>query len=123
MGSVFDLPALSTGVLVAAGISAALIWAYRGDNSRRAWAVSGLLVAGLTAIGAADVLRDPTREMKVSTPLVALSIATVLALGMVRGTRKVPTWLRALLVFFTALLGLFGGLLLGATYASRGLPF
>lgn len=123
MDSVIDLPALITGILVAAVISSALLWANRGNDHRRAWIVSGMLIAGLTAAGAADVLREPMREMKVSTPLVASSIATLLALGMVRGTRKVSAWLRGLLVFVTALVALFGGLLFGATYVSRFLPF
>jgi len=125
MLAVFDVTALVIGILVAAAITAVLLWAHRGAPIARGrgWIAAGITVGVLTAIAAVDLARDPMHSMKITTPITGTLIATIGALGMVRATRRVPVWLRAGLVFIVALVTLFGGLLLGAGYVSRLLPF
>jgi hypothetical protein len=117
--SVIDFPALLLAIVVAALISAALITGYRGESKRRVWIVAGILSAVLLTLSAADVLRQSPRETHILAPILGATLPVLGALGMVLATRAVQMWLRALLVFATALVLLFGGLLLGAAVIPR----
>ena len=122
MGSVVDLPALLTAIGVALVITLALRFAHRGENHRRGWITAGILAAVLTGIGFIDLLRATPRETYFSTVIVGAALPVLGALGMIRGTRPVRPWIRWPLVFLTAFLLLFGGLIIGATFASRLFP-
>lgn len=117
--SVIDFPALLLAILIAAAIAAALLAAYRGESNRRAWIVSGVVTAVLLALGAVDLLRRSPREVHILSIIIGAPLPVLGALGMVLATRRVRLWVRSLLVFATALLLLFGGLLLGAAVIPR----
>lgn len=123
MRSVIDLPALMIALVVAAVLAASLLYADRGNRHRRSWAVAGILALALIVLSAIEILPHGPLTPKLSTPIVASILDTLATLGMVRATRRVPMWARALLVFVTALVMLLGGLLLGASYVSPLLPF
>jgi hypothetical protein len=120
--SVVDIPALILSVVIAAAITVALELAHADDNHRRGWIVSGAVAAVLTLLIMADLLRATPRQ----TPLITAVFGGVLpvlgALGLVRGTRRMRPWIRWPLVFITAFILLYGGLLLGATYGTRLFP-
>ena len=122
MSSVVDLPALLVSVLVALAITVTLMVAHRGDNHRRGWIAAGGVTVVLIAIGLIDLLRVSPRETNVGAVLVGVALPVLGALGMIRATRRVRPWIRWLMVFFTAYALLFGGLLIGATVASRLFP-
>jgi UDP-N-acetylmuramyl pentapeptide phosphotransferase/UDP-N-acetylglucosamine-1-phosphate transferase len=122
MTSVVDIPAVLLGLIVAAVITAVLLWAHRADNHRRGWIAAGVIVLVLGALGALDVARESPRETNFTTPLIAALVATLAALGMVRATHRANLWLRAPIVFVTALIMLFGGLLFAASYVAKILP-
>ena len=122
MGQVVDLPALLTAISVALVITLALRIAHRGENHRRGWITAGILAAALAGLGILDLLRVQPREMQLATVIVGAALPVLGALGMIRGTRPVRWWIRWPLVFVTAFLLLFGGLLIGATLASRLFP-
>jgi len=121
--SVIDLPALVVGLLISAAISATLLLAHRGSNNKRGWAAAAGLVVLISVVAAVDLARESPRETHFSTPVVAVAIATLAALGMVRATRRIRMLFRAPLVFVTALILLLSGLLFAATYSQRILPF
>ncbi|MEX2152085.1 MAG: hypothetical protein WD825_02040 [Gemmatimonadaceae bacterium] len=117
-----DFPALLLATLVAGGITVALILAYRGDNARRLWIAAGAVALLLLAVGLVDLLRATPRETHLAAPVVGVILPALGAVGMIRGTRRVRPWVRWLLVFATAFVLLFAGLLLGATVVPRFLP-
>jgi hypothetical protein len=117
--SVVDVPALLLSILIAASIATALLFAYRGEDKRRTWIVGGVLVAVIMVLGVLDLAREVPRETHIATPFFGSAVPVLGALGMVRGTRGVRMWLRWSMVFVTALILLFGGLLLGATLLPR----
>ena len=123
MKSVIDVSALLVSLLVAAGITAALLFAFRGDNRRGAWLAAGAVAAVLIALGAADVLLHTPREQKVSTVILGVALTVLGSLGLVRGTRPLRMWYRAPLVFVVTLFLFLGSLLFAASYVSRLLPF
>jgi hypothetical protein len=123
MRSIVDLPALFTGLLIAAAITAALLLAHRGENTRRGWSAAAGLVCLLGVLAAVDLARDSPRETNFSTPVIAVAIATLAALGMVRATHRLRMWYRVPMVFATAFVLLLGGLLFAASYAATLLPF
>jgi intracellular septation protein A len=123
MLSVIDISALVVSILVAAGVTAAMLVAFQHENRRRAWIAAALTTAVLIVLGAADVLLRPPREQKVSTVILAAAITVLGALGFVRGTRSVRMWIRAPLTFLVAYVLLMSSLLFGADYVSRVLPF
>lgn len=114
-----DFPALVLATTIAAVVATALILAHRGDDNRRGWIVAAALAAVLLALGSADLLRQSPREMHITTVLIGGSLPVLGALGMVRGTRRVHLWVRWMMVFATALVLLFGGLLIGAAVLPR----
>lgn len=122
MLSVVDLSALLTAIGVALVITVALRIAHRGENHRRGWITAGILVAVLTGIGIVDLLRVQPRETYLATVIIGAALPVIGALGMIRGTRPVRPWIRWPLVFVTAFILLFAGLLIGATLASRIFP-
>ena len=123
MGSVVDVPALIIGIVVALGITAALLVAHRGDNHRRGWIVAGIVVLAVGTLAAIDVARESPRETNFTTPFLTALIATIATLGIIRATRRVHPWLRAGMVFVTAFVTLLAGLLLVSTYIAKLLPF
>ena len=123
MRAVIDFPALGTGLLIAAGISAGLLLAHRDGNNKRGWAMGAGLVILLSVVAALDLARESPRETNVSTPVIAVGVATLASLGMVRATHRMRMRYRAPLVFVTAFVLLLGGLLFAATYAAKVLPF
>jgi hypothetical protein len=122
MGSQFDVPALLIAIGIALVITVALRTAHRGENHRRGWITAGVLVAALAGIGILDLLRVTPREMQLATVIIGAALPVIGALGMIRGTRGVRPWIRWPLVFATAFVLLFAGLLIGATLASRLFP-
>jgi len=123
MRSVIDYPALVTGLLIAAGISFALLVAHRGENTRRGWASAAGLVVLLSVVAALDLARETPRETNISTPVIAVLVATLASLGMVRATHRMRMLYRAPLVFVTSFVLLICGLLFASTYAAKVLPF
>lgn len=122
MTQVVDLPALLIAIGIALLITVALMRAHAVENHRRGWITAAILAAALSIIGVIDLLRATPRETHISTVIVGAALPVLGALGMIRGTRGVRPWIRWPLVFLTAFLLLFGGLLIGATFASRLLP-
>lgn len=122
MRSVVDLPALLVAFVIALAITAVLLRAHRGDNHRRAWIAAGGVAAAVIAVGFIDLALARPRETMFSTVVVGALLPVLGALGMVRATRRVRPWVRWVMVFGTTFLLLFGGLLIGATLASRLLP-
>ena len=122
MASIVDVPALLISIIVALAITVALMVAHRGDNHRRGWLAAGGVSAALIAIGLIDLLRVTPRETNIGAVIVGAALPVLGALGMIRGTRRVRPWIRWPMVFLTAYALLFGGLLIGATLASRLLP-
>ena len=120
----FDTPALLLAILVAAVIVAALHAAHRGENTGRGWIVAGALALGLILIGVIDLLRYAPRETHFTTVIVGVLLPVSGTLGFLRGTRKMRrVWLRLILAFLVAFVLLVGGLQIGATVASRLIPF
>src|SRR6185295_5348567 len=122
MQEVVDLPALLISIAIALVITVALMRAHRGDNHRRGWITAGAVAAALIVIGIADLARATPRETRYATVIVAAMLPAIGTLGMIRATRRVRPWVRWLMAFATAFILLFGGLLIGATLASRLLP-
>jgi hypothetical protein len=122
MTDVLDLPALLLAITIALVITVVLIRAHAVENHRRGWITAGILAAVLTAVGVIDLLRVTPRETNIATVIVGAALPVFGALGMIRATRGVRPWIRWPLVFLTAFVLLFGGLLIGATFASRLLP-
>ena len=122
MSAVVDLPALLVASTIALVITVALMRAHAVESHRRGWITAGVLAAALTAIGATDLLWATPRETNFATVIVGAALPVLGALGMIRGTRSVRPWIRWPLVFLVAFVLLFGGLLIGATIASRLLP-
>ena len=125
MMSVIDFPALAVAILIAAGVTAALLFAFRDveRDKRRSWLAAGGLFVALLALGALDVFIGPEWETKFSTVIIGAALCVLSALGMVRGTRRIHLRYRIPLVFVIAFVMLMAGLLLGASYVSRSLPF
>jgi UDP-N-acetylmuramyl pentapeptide phosphotransferase/UDP-N-acetylglucosamine-1-phosphate transferase len=117
--SVLDVPALLLAILIAVAITTALLFAYRTEDKRRAWIVGGVLVAVIVVLGVLDLAREVPRETHLATPFFGGALPVLGALGMVRGTRNVRMWLRWSMVFMTAFVLLFAGLLMGATLLPR----
>jgi len=123
MTGIIDYAALAIAVLIALGITTALMRAHRDDNHRRGWITAGYLAAALISIGLADLVVAPRHEIPGATVLVGAMLPVLGAVGMIRATRRVRPWVRWLMVFGTAFALLFGGLLIGATVPSHLLPF
>jgi hypothetical protein len=124
MNQIVDYPALLLAVLIAAAITGALMRAHRGENHRRGWIVAGIVSAILLAIGLIDLGVAPRREIPIATVIVGATLPVLGTVGMIRATHRVRrAWIRWLMVFATAFVLLFGGLLLGATIPSKLLPF
>lgn len=119
MSSVVDLPALIISLLAALGVTLALWRARPVENHRRGWIVAGVVAAVLIALGIVDLLVRPMRDTHLVAPVVGGILPTLGALGMIRATRQVRPWIRWPLVFLTAYVLLFAGLLIGATAASK----
>ena len=117
--SAVDYHALTLGLLLGALIATALVVAYRSDNPRRLWVAGAALAAVLSIAGLVDLLRATPRETHVATALVGAILPVLGALGVVRAARRARWWIRWILAFVTAVVLLFGGLVLGATLASR----
>src|SRR4051812_18733706 len=110
--SVLDVPALLLAILVAGAITTALLFAFRNEDKRRTWIVGGILVAAVVVLGVIDLAREAPRETHLATPFAGGALPILGALGMVRGTRGVRPWLRWSMVFLTAFVLLFAGLLI-----------
>ena len=124
MNQIIDYPALLLATLIAAGITEALIRAHRGENHRRGWIMAGIVSGVLLAIGLIDLRVAPRHEIPIATVIVGGTLPVLGTVGMIRAThRGRRPWIRWLMVFATAFVLLFGGLLLGATIPSRLLPF
>jgi len=118
-----DFPALLLATIVAAGITAVCVLAYRGHDTRRLWIAAGAFAVLLFAIGLADLLRATPQETHYAAPVVGVILPVLGAVGMIRAARRMRPWLQWLLVFGTAFILLFAGLLIGATVVPRFLPF
>jgi hypothetical protein len=123
MTDIIDYAALFLATLIAVAISVALMQAHRGENFRRGWITAGIVAAALIAIGLIDLGVAPRREIPIATVIVGATVPVLGAVGMIRATRRVRPWLRWLMVFGTAFVLFFAGLMLGATIPSRLLPF
>jgi len=123
MRQIIDYAALVIAALIALGITAALMRAHRDDNHRRGWLTAGYVAAALISIGIADLVAAPRHEIPGATVLVGATLPVLGSVGMIRATRRVRPWVRWIMVFATAFVLLFGGLLIGATVPSRLLPF
>ena len=121
--SAVDGVALLVAALVALVVAGTLILADRGDSHRRAWVAAGVLFLGITAAGVVDLLRSTPRETYVSTVASGALLCVLGSVGMVRGTTRVRPWIRWPLVAVMALVLLLAGLLAGAAFVSRLLPF
>lgn len=121
--SVLDYRAILLATFIAVAIATVLLRAFKDENTRRAWIVAGILAAVLLVLSVLDILRESPRETPFSTPLFGATLPVLGALGMVRGTRRVRMRFRWPLVFVTAFVLLFGGLLIGATLFPRLLAF
>jgi hypothetical protein len=121
--SALDFPAVMLATFIALGITVGLWYAHRGDDNRRAWIVAGGITALLLVVGLIDLLRSTPRETSLATVFVGAPLPVLGAVGMIRGTRRVRSHFRWLLVFVTAFVLLFGGLLLGAAVLPKYLPF
>jgi hypothetical protein len=122
MSSVVDVPALLVASIIALVITVMLMRAHAVESHRGGWITAGVLAAALTAMGATDLLLSTPRETNFATVIVGAVLPVLGALGMIRGTRGVRPWIRWPLVFLVAFVLLFGGLLIGATFATRLLP-
>jgi cytochrome bd-type quinol oxidase subunit 2 len=120
--SAIDFPAFALATLVALGITLALGYSSRGDSRRRSWMVAGVISAVLVAIGLVDLLRATPRETHVATVLLGAPLPVLGSLGMILATRRVRGRFRWPIVFVTAFILLFGGLLLGAAVLPKYLP-
>lgn len=118
-----DFPALALATLIALGITVALWFGNRGDDKRRGWIAAAALAAVLLAIGLLDVLRATPRETHVATAVFGATLPVLGAMGMILGTRRVRPLVRWPMVFVTAFVLLFGGVLLGAAVLPKFLPF
>jgi len=105
------------------GITFALLLAHRGENRRRGWAVAAGLIVLLSVMAALDLARESPRETNISTPVIAVLLATLASLGMVRATHRMRMLFRAPLVFATSFILLLGGLVFASTYVAKVLPF
>lgn len=123
MTDIIDYAALVLAILVAVAITFALMRAHEGGNNRRGWITAGVVAAVLLALGVIDLMTAPLREIPVATVIVGATLPVLGAVGMIQATRRVRPWVRWIMVFATALVLLFGGLLVGATIPSRLLPF
>lgn len=121
--SAFDVPALLITILIAVAIAAGLLHSDRGRNTRRVWLTAGVLWLLFSAIGVIDLALSDPRETHFTTVLVGLAIPVLGTLGIVLGTRPTRRWIRWAVTVLTAFVLLVGGLQLGATVASRFLPF
>jgi hypothetical protein len=117
-----NAPALVLALVIAGGITTALLVAHRGDNKRRGWIMSGLVTAVLVAIGAVDLLRESPRETHFATLVFGAGLPVLGATGLIQATRQVRPWIRWLLVFAVTVVLLFAGLVIGATVLPRWLP-
>ena len=120
--SAVDVTAIAVGAAVALLITAALVFALRDGDTRRGWLVAAGLFVALTALGVVDLLRHTPRQTPLSMVALGTALPVLGTLGLLRATRRVRAWIRWILAWLTAVLLLFGGLLLGATIA-RWLPF
>ena len=121
--SPFDLAAVVVALLVAITIAGTLIVAHRGERHRRGWLAAAALFLGLGALAAIDLLRASPRESHLGAALSGILFAVLGTLGMVRGTRRVRPWLRWLMCTVSALVLLLAGLMIGAAFVSRVVPF
>lgn len=117
--SAIDFPALLLGLFIAVIVTAALMFAHRGEQNRRGWMVAGGFAALLAALGLFDLLRESPRETHLGTPFVGAILPVLGGLGMVRATRRVRPWLRWGMVFVTTFVLLFAGVLLGAAIIAK----
>ncbi|HJQ21257.1 MAG TPA: hypothetical protein VJ867_12995 [Gemmatimonadaceae bacterium] len=123
MSAVVDVPALLVAVVIAAGTTAALVVAHRGDRHRHGWLAAAAVVVALSLIAIVDIARESPRETNFTTPIIAIVLMTLAALGMVRATHRWRWWWQAVLVFVVAFVALFAALLFAASYAGKVLPF
>jgi hypothetical protein len=121
--SALDFPAVALGALIALGITAGLWYAHRAGDNRRTWIIAGAIATLLLVVGLIDLLRAAPRETSLATVFVGAPLPVLGAVGMIRGTRRVRPLYRWPLVFVTAFVLLFGGLLLGAAVLPKYLPF
>lgn len=118
-----DFPALALAIIIALGITVALWMAHRGENIRRGWIAAATLTAVLIAIGLADLLSAAPRETHLATAFVGAPLPVLGAMGMIGATRRVRPGFRWPMVFATAFVLLFIGLIIGATVVPKFLPF
>ena|SRR5438552_3772793 len=123
MTGIIDYAALAVAVLISVAIATILLRAHRGESSRRGWITAAYVSATLIAIGIIDLVAAPRHEIPGATVLVGATLPVLGAVGMIHATRRVRPWVRWLMVFATAFVFLFGGLLIGATVPSHLLPF
>jgi len=121
--SAIDFGALLLATIIALGITVALWLAHRGENVRRGWIAAATLTALLLAIGLADLFSATPRETHLATVFVGAPMPVLGAMGMIVGTRRVRPRFRWLMVFVTAFVLLFVGLIIGATVVPKFLPF
>lgn len=113
-----DLLALFVTIVIALVITVALFFAQRGSQ-RRAWIIVSAIAVLLLALGLADLLRENPRQTHLATVFVGATMPVLGAFGLVRATAPMRPRFRWPFIFVSALVLLFGALLLGATVVPR----
>jgi hypothetical protein len=115
--------ALVLAVVIAASVTTTLIMSERPFDHRRIWRAGGILAVVLIALGLLDVFTRSPRELTPSVIVLGAATPILGSIGIIYGTRRVKPWVRWILVFVTAFLLLFVGLIFGATTTARYLGF
>lgn len=116
--SAIDFAALTTGVISAGLITAALAWGARSGTTR-VWIAAAVVTVVLMGVGWVDLARERPRETHVATLLIGIPFPVLGAAGLQYAMRRVRPWIRWAVVFLVALALLFLGLLVGAAIAPR----
>ena len=116
--SAVDVPAVLVAALLSAGITAALM-RFADKGTHRDWLVAGGVALAVFAVGMIDLMRETPRETVWATWIFGAAFPVAISTGILHATRSMKPWQRIPLLFLTALLSLFAGLLFGSSVLPR----